>query len=138
MGDPGWPGNYNRRVSGDGEAREGEVEAIFARLQAEVRRSSPQAAEGVSSVPAAPLASRAAAERLWVVMAGVPGGGGPAGLVKKVVHKLTRWNVEPLAASQRDFNLTVLRLVDELTDRVGRLERAAGPGRREDEPPTGA
>lgn len=124
-------------MSGDEGVREGEVEAIFARLQAEVRRSSPQAAEAVASVPAAPLASRAAAERLWVVMAGVPGGGGPGGLVKKVVHKLTRWNVEPLAASQRDFNLTVLRLVDELTDRVGRLERA-GAGRREDEPPAGA
>ncbi|MEZ5102648.1 MAG: hypothetical protein R3C15_23200 [Thermoleophilia bacterium] len=124
-------------MSGDEDVREGEVEAIFARLQAEVRRSSPQAAEAASATPAAPLASRATAERLWVVMAGVPGGGGPAGLVKKVVHKLTRWNVEPLAASQRDFNLTVLRLVDELTDRVGRLERAAA-ARREDEPPAGA
>ena len=38
-----------------------------------------------------------------------------------------RWYVEPLAAQQRTFNLTMLTLVDELTERtaadVSRLER---------------
>jgi hypothetical protein len=38
-----------------------------------------------------------------------------------------RWYVEPVAAHQRTFNLSVLNLVDELTERtaadVARLER---------------
>ena len=36
-----------------------------------------------------------------------------------------RWYVEPLAAQQRSFNLTVLQLVDELAERVEALERRA-------------
>jgi hypothetical protein len=34
-----------------------------------------------------------------------------------------RWYVEPLAAQQRSFNLTLLNLVDELAERVESLER---------------
>jgi O-antigen chain-terminating methyltransferase len=52
--------------------------------------------------------------------------------VKKVLRKAMRWYVEPLAASQRQFNLVALRLIDEvaastvseLDERVTRLERA--------------
>jgi ubiquinone biosynthesis protein UbiJ len=47
--------------------------------------------------------------------------------VKRVLRKLMRWYVEPLAAQQRSFNLAILNLVDELADRVeadvSRLER---------------
>jgi hypothetical protein len=47
--------------------------------------------------------------------------------VKRVLRKLMRWYVEPVAAQQRAFNLTVLSLVDELAERVeadiGRLEQ---------------
>ena len=47
--------------------------------------------------------------------------------VKRVLRKLMRWYVEPVAAQQRTFNLAILRLVDELTERtaadVERLER---------------
>jgi len=47
--------------------------------------------------------------------------------VKRVLRKLMRWYVEPVAAQQRSFNLAVLTVVDELAERVDsdvrRLER---------------
>ena len=50
--------------------------------------------------------------------------------IKRVLRKMMRWYVEPLAAQQRSFNLAVLRLVDELAERaeedVRRLERRLG------------
>ena len=47
--------------------------------------------------------------------------------MKRVLRKLMRWYVEPVAAQQRSFNLAVLGLVDELAERsaadTARLER---------------
>jgi hypothetical protein len=47
--------------------------------------------------------------------------------VKRVLRKLMRWYVEPVAAHQRTFNLAVISLVDELAERtdadLARLER---------------
>jgi hypothetical protein len=43
--------------------------------------------------------------------------------VKRLLRKLMRWYVEPLAAQQRSFNLAVLSLVDELAERVESLEQ---------------
>ena len=47
--------------------------------------------------------------------------------IKRVLRKLMRWYVEPVAARQRTFNLASLALVDELAERtaadVARLER---------------
>lgn len=37
--------------------------------------------------------------------------------VKRLLRKLMRWYVEPVAAHQRSFNLAVLNLVDELAER---------------------
>jgi hypothetical protein len=34
-----------------------------------------------------------------------------------------RWYVEPLAYDQRSFNASTLRLIDDLEERVARLER---------------
>ena len=73
-------------------------------------------------------AARAEAERLWPVSAdrdlrlrpGVRGGvGTPA---KAVLRKLMRWYVEPVAYDQRSFNVAALRLIDDLEERVARLE----------------
>jgi hypothetical protein len=36
---------------------------------------------------------------------------------------MMRWYVEPLAYDQRSFNAAALRLIDDLEDRVNRLER---------------
>jgi hypothetical protein len=98
---------------------ESDIAAIFTRLSDEIRTS--------------PDASRARAERAWAVTAErtfeqlptrrraiqayliVP--------VKRLLRKLMRWYVEPIAAQQRSFNLAVLTLVDELTEDVRRLEQ---------------
>jgi hypothetical protein len=113
-----------------GEAREeveAEIAAIVARLRQEVGHS------GAAREPERPLAARAQAERTWAVTAERPVVRAPRrrGLaqtylvapVKRVLRKLMRWYVEPFAAQQRSFNLTVLELVDELTHRVEALER---------------
>lgn len=105
-----------------------DVEQLFERLKEEVRRSGsdPGAAPGD---PSERLAARAEAERLWPVSAdralrlrpGVRGGFGTP--VKAVLRKLMRWYVEPLAYDQRSFNAAALRLIDDLSERVERLEK---------------
>jgi hypothetical protein len=98
---------------------EGEIDAIVTRLRDEIRTS--------------PDASRARAERAWAVTTERPFEQPPTrhrGLqaylvvpVKRVLRKLMRWYVEPVAAQQRSFNLAVLTLVDELSQDVRRLEQ---------------
>jgi len=97
---------------------EGDIAGIVTRLSDEIRVS--------------PDASRARAERAWAVTAERPfeqpptrRGGVQAYLVvpvKRLLRKLMRWYVEPVAAQQRSFNLAVLTLVDELAEDVRRLE----------------
>ena len=116
------------------EAKNGEsagvsvdVEKLFEQLKDEVRRSGsdPGAAPGT---PDDRRAARAEAERLWAVSAdrslrlrpGVRGGIGTP--VKAVLRKLMRWYVEPLAYDQRSFNAASLRLLDDLEERLARLE----------------
>ena len=111
-------------VSGPPEV---DVEALFAELREQVRRSGadPGAAAGGASDRDA---ARAEAERLWPVSAdralrlrpGVRGGLGTP--VKAVLRKLMRWYVEPLAYDQRSFNAALLRLVDDQEERIARLE----------------
>lgn len=104
-----------------------EIGAIFARLREEVRIGP----DGRRAGPA-PLPSRADAERLWSVTAetGLRRRPGLRGLVvyriKRVLYKLMRWYIEPFAGMQREFNHTVLRLIDEL-GREAVAARAAAP-----------
>ena len=99
--------------------RESDVAALFERLKEEVRASGPRAAD----VPPAQvrLSARDQAERLWPVSAERPiaGKGGP---LKAVLRRLMRWYVEPALADQRAFNDAVLKLVDDLDERLRRLE----------------
>jgi hypothetical protein len=118
------------------EEAEAEIAAIFARLQHEVRNR-PDVAGGRRTGPArrAPLAGRSRAEQVWAVTAERPFEHSPDrrvrrylfAPVKRVLRKLMRWYVEPVAAQQRSFNLAVLTLVDELAERAeadaSRLER---------------
>ena len=60
---------------------------------------------------------RALAERFWPVTAEREAGRGPKRLVKRFLRKLMRWYVEPLAADQRVFNDSMLKLVDALSAR---------------------
>lgn len=108
-------------------AEDVDVDALFASLREEIRRSG--ADPGGRTEPGDRLAARAEAERLWPVSAdrglrlrpGLRGGlGTPA---KAVLRKLMRWYVEPLAYDQRSFNAASLRLVDDLERRVAALER---------------
>src|SRR5690349_18694996 len=97
-----------------------DVAALFAKLKKEVHGAGPRAAD----VPPAQvrLSIRDQAERLWPVSAERPivGKGGP---LKSILRRLMRWYVEPAFADQRAFNDAVLKLVDDLDERVKRLER---------------
>ncbi len=115
----------------------GEIAAIFTRLKDEVRsRPAARGTRGMGGSARAPLPARAQAERAWAVTAERPFENPPgrrgrvrrfvAAPVKRVLRKLMRWYVEPVAAHQRTFNLAMLTLVDELAERteadVRRLE----------------
>ena len=103
-----------------------DVDALFASLREEVRRSG--ADPGAAGEPDDRRAARAEAERLWPVSADRPlrlrpgFSGGLGTPVKAVLRKLMRWYVEPLAYDQRSFNAAALRLVDDLEQRVASLE----------------
>src|ERR1700675_3489119 len=122
-----------------------DVAALFDRLREELRRG----AVHEDSRGAEFASTRALAERFWPVTAERPAGSGPKGAVKRFLRKLMRWYVEPLAADQRVFNDSVLKLVDalseradastaareqaerlvrELEERLARLERRGGTG----------
>jgi hypothetical protein len=115
-----------------------ETAAIFERLKEEVRsRPSVSGDRRTVSDRRTALPSRARAERAWAVTAERPFEHSPTrpgrvrGLVfspiKRVLRKLMRWYVEPVAAHQRTFNSAILTLVDELAERteadLSRLER---------------
>ena len=91
-----------------------DVAALFDRLREELRRG----AVHEDSRGAEFASTRALAERFWPVTAERPAGGGPKGAVKRFLRKLMRWYVEPLAADQRVFNDSVLKLVDALSERA--------------------
>ena len=96
-----------------------DIAALFARLKEEVRAAGPRSAD---ITPAqVRLSARDQAERLWAVSAERPivGKGGP---VKRLLRRLMRWYVEPAFADQRAFNDAVLKLVDDLDERIARLE----------------
>jgi SAM-dependent methyltransferase len=91
-----------------------DVADLFERLREELRRGAVHGdAHGADFA-----ATRALAERFWPVTAERESGGGPKGFVKRVLRKFMRWYVEPLAADQRVYNDSVLKLVDALSERA--------------------
>jgi hypothetical protein len=128
---PTIPRAYNSAVPG--AVPEDEIAAILARLREEVRFRPPGPSADGARLPIR-LTSRQDAERLWPVSADRPlqrrSGRSEAFLtpVRTVVRKLVRWYVEPPFADQREFNSTVLALIDDLAERTSagleRLERA--------------
>ena len=91
-----------------------DVADLFEQLREELRRG----AGGGGGAGSDFAATRALAERFWPVTAEREAGGGPKGLVKRLLRKLMRWYVEPLAADQRVYNSSVLKLVDALSERA--------------------
>ena len=114
--------------------REDEIEAIFERLRREVRGGQTSLAAGSGTALPIRLTARQEAERLWPVTADRPLQKRPGPIeivlrpVRLVLRKSMRWYVEPPLADQRDFNATVLELIDDLAERtsagLSRLERA--------------
>jgi hypothetical protein len=100
-------------------AEETDVAALFARLKEEIRAAGPRS-DGVTPSQVR-LSVRDQAERLWSVSAERPLVG-KAGPVKLVLRRLMRWYVEPAFADQRAFNDAVLKLIDDLDERISRLE----------------
>jgi hypothetical protein len=48
---------------------------------------------------------------------------GKAGPVKLFLRRFMRWYVEPPFADQRAFNNATLKLIDDLDERIARLEK---------------
>src|SRR2546421_2052892 len=108
------PGAKTRSTAGISSPDDVDVDRLFERLRDELRRGVP-----AGDARGAEFASvRALAERFWPVTAEREAGGGPKGVVKRFLRKLMRWYVEPLAADQRVFNDSVLKLVDALSERA--------------------
>jgi SAM-dependent methyltransferase len=91
-----------------------DVADLFEQLREELRRGAGSGGGAGSEF----AATRALAERFWPVTAEREAGGGPKGLVKRFLRKLMRWYVEPLAADQRVYNSSLLKLVDALSERA--------------------
>ena len=93
--------------------------ALFARLKEEIRAAGPRG----DDVPPAQvrLSVRDQAERLWPISAERPIVG-KVGPLKAVLRRLMRWYVEPAFADQRAFNDAALKLIDDLDERITRLE----------------
>lgn len=106
-----------------------DVAALFARLKEEVRGSGRRLGDDPAQTQVR-LSVRDQAERLWPVSAERPLAstgavrGGTLRPVKLVLRRLMRWYVEPLAADQRAFNDAVLKLIDDLGERLDRATEA--------------
>ena len=96
-----------------------DVAALYARLKEEIHAAGPRG----PGVPQAQvrLSVRDQAERLWPISAERPIVG-KAGPVKAFLRRFMRWYVEPAFADQRAFNDAVLKLIDDLDERLQRLE----------------
>jgi SAM-dependent methyltransferase len=108
------PEAKNPAPAGTSSPEEIDVAVLFERLREELRHGAVQG----DSRGAEFTSTRALAERFWPVTAEREAGGGPKGAVKRFLRKLMRWYVEPLAADQRVFNDSVLKLVDALSERA--------------------
>ena len=96
-----------------------EIAATLAQLREQVTAGAAPSSQGPSA--------RQEAELYWPVNAVRPDRPGWRGALlappKLVAQRLARWYVEPALADQRRFNAAVLRALDELEERLRRLER---------------
>ncbi|HWB21444.1 MAG TPA: hypothetical protein VG652_00995 [Gaiellaceae bacterium] len=96
-----------------------DVAALFARLKEELHAAGPRASDVTPAQVR--LSTRDRAERLWPISAERPIAG-KGGLLKLFTRRFMRWYVEPAFADQRAFNDAVLKLIDDLDERIARLE----------------
>jgi hypothetical protein len=112
---------------------EAELDAIIHRLHQEVKATRSEDLDSAAGNSPDELRTRRELDRIWAVTAERPylyrpgWWGRMRGTLlvppKAVIRRLVRWYVEPLAIDQRAYNAGVLRLADELGDRMRRLER---------------
>ena len=97
-----------------------DVAALYRRLKEEIRSAGPRQADVTPAQIR--LSTRDQAERLWAISAERPivGKGGP---LKLFLRRFMRWYVEPALADQRAFNDALLKLIDDIDERISRLER---------------
>ena len=97
-----------------------DVAALFERMKEEVRAAGPR---GGDVTPAqVRLSVRDQADRMWAVSADRPVVG-KGGFIKRFLRRGMRWYVEPPFADQRAFNDAMLKLIDDLDERIARLEQ---------------
>jgi SAM-dependent methyltransferase len=120
------PEGKNPAPAGISSREEIDVAGLYERLREQLRRGAIDGDARGADVAAA----RALAERFWPVTAERDAGGGPKGFVKRVLRKLMRWYVEPLAADQRVFNDSVLKLLDAVSERADATAAARGEAER--------
>jgi hypothetical protein len=97
-----------------------DVAALFEQMKKELRAAGPRTGEVTTAQVR--LSVRDQAERLWAVSADRPVVG-KGGVVKRFLRRLMRWYVEPAFADQRAFNEAVLKLIDDIDERISRLEQ---------------
>ena len=114
------PEEKNRVAAGISPPEEIDVAKLYEQLRAELRRGPSDGSAAAGSM----AATRALAERFWPVTAERQVGQGPKAFVKRLLRKLMRWYVEPLAADQRVYNDSVLKLIDALSERADRSDAA--------------
>jgi SAM-dependent methyltransferase len=120
------PGPERETPAGAGISAPGEVDvgALVQRLREELAGG----ANGADADRGRLLAARHRAERVWAVSADRPLERRPglkgwiAYPVKRVLRPLLRWYVEPLAAEQRMFNDSVLKVLDGFSEQLDRAE----------------
>jgi 2-polyprenyl-3-methyl-5-hydroxy-6-metoxy-1,4-benzoquinol methylase len=121
-------GHEPKTPAGAGISPPGEVDvaALVERLREELAGG----ADGADAGRGRLLAARHRAERVWAVSADRPleRRPGPKGLVahpvKRLLRPFLRWYVEPLAAEQRMFNDSVLKVLDGLSEELDRADDA--------------
>jgi O-antigen chain-terminating methyltransferase len=114
------PEEKNRIAAGISPPEDIDVGSLYEQLREELRRGPSDGSGGAASV----AATRSLAERFWPVSAERDVGHGLKAFVKRVLRKLMRWYVEPLAADQRVYNDSVLKLIDALSERADNAEAA--------------
>ena len=120
---------------------EAEIKEALTRVRDEVRGRSPTQGLSAQEAAAFRVAARDQAELHWAVTAERPFARRPgtAGRVRAAavaplrhaVRGLVRWYVEPALEEQRQFNLAILQLVDDLAERTATIEERSDHGDRE-------
>jgi SAM-dependent methyltransferase len=122
------PGPEPKSPAGAGISPPGEVDV--AGLVERLREELAGGANGADAGRGRLLAARHRAERVWAVSADRPieRNPGPKGWIayplKRLLRPFLRWYVEPLAAEQRMFNDSMLKVLDGFSEQLDRAEAA--------------